>query len=226
MARDLRDEAGIPDRQLAVLANPVDVEGLRAIAQKSTPSGTGQKSDSSSPHLLAVGRLAHEKGIDLLLRALVTVREELPGVHLAIVGDGPERPALEALSRDLRLDSAVLFLGDVDSPCAWFPNASLFVLPSRHDSMPNALLEAAACGLPIVAMPASQGLVELLREQPAVWLAEEVTATALSSVILHALGQLRHTQRFPHPFIEQFRLQRSLDAYEDMIDATLRERPL
>jgi glycosyltransferase involved in cell wall biosynthesis len=92
--------------------------------------------------------------------------------------------------------------------------------------MPNALLEAAACGLPIVATPASQGLVDLLQNQPGVWLANEITAPALAAALLYALGQLLSAERFPHSFIEPFGLQPAIDAFEDLIDSTLRERPL
>jgi glycosyltransferase involved in cell wall biosynthesis len=222
MAKDLSDEINIPEMQLAVLANPVDVEHLRTTCQRSSQLDTG----SAGPHLLAVGRLAREKGFDLLLHALVTVREAQPGVQLQITGEGPEESALKALCSQLGLESAVHFLGHVDRPCTWFSHATLFVLPSRQDAMPNALLEAAACGLPIVALSASQGLMDLLRNQPGVWLAEDITSQALSDTLLHAIGQLRPAQRFPHPFIEQFTLQHAIGAYEGLIDATLRESPL
>jgi glycosyltransferase involved in cell wall biosynthesis len=172
-----------------------------------------------------VGRLAVEKGFDLLLRALTPVRKALPGVQLLIAGTGPEESSLKALCSQLGLGSAVSFLGHVDHPCAWFSDATLFVLPSRQDAMPNALLEAAACGLPIVAMPASQGIVDLVRDQPGVWLAEEITAPGLTVALLQALSQLRPAQRFAHSFIEPFKLQTAIDAYETLIDATLTERP-
>jgi glycosyltransferase involved in cell wall biosynthesis len=222
MAKDLKDAISISEKQLAILVNPVNVENLRATSQSSSQSGTG----SASPHLLAVGRFSVEKGFDLLLHALVAVRKALPGVQLLVAGEGPEEPALKALCSHLGLASAVVFLGHVDHPCNWFSRATLFVLPSRHDAMPNALLEAAACGLPIVATPASQGLVDLLQNQPGVWLANEITAPALAAALLYALGQLLSAERFPHSFIEPFGLQPAIDAFEDLIDSTLRERPL
>jgi glycosyltransferase involved in cell wall biosynthesis len=224
MAQDMRDEIGVPEKQLAVLANPLDVEHLRATSDRS--SRVDQQPISRGPCLLAVGRLAHEKGFDLLLHAFATVHEALPDAQLFITGSGPDELPLKVICRELGLESAVSFLGHVDRPCTWFPEATLFVLSSRQDAMPNALLEAAACGLPIVATPASQGLVELLRHQPGVWLAEEVTAPALSVALLHALHQLSRAQRFPHPFLEPFKFQRAIDAYENLIDTTLRERPL
>jgi glycosyltransferase involved in cell wall biosynthesis len=226
MAIDLRNVCEIHEKQVVVLANPVDVEDLRARSQIHSRSDITHRAGSQDPFLLAVGRLANEKGFDLLLRALVAVRETLPCVQLLIAGNGPEESTLKALCSQLGLGSVVFFLGHVDHPSTRFPDATLFVLPSRQDAMPNALLEAAACGLPIVAMPASQGLVDLVRDQPGVWLAEEITSQALATALLDALHTLRPAQRFPHTFIDQFKLQPTIDAYENLIDATLRERPL
>jgi glycosyltransferase involved in cell wall biosynthesis len=87
--------------------------------------------------------------------------------------------------------------------------------------LPNALLEAAAGGLPIVALPASEGVADLLRGQPGAWLASEVSADALASSLLEALISLSPRQRFGHPFIDQFRIDRAIRAYENLIDAVL-----
>ena len=91
--------------------------------------------------------------------------------------------------------------------------------------MPNALLEAASAGLPIVAMPASAGLTELLHGQPGVWLAAEITAEALAASLLAALQALRPGERFAHPFVEAFSLDRAIPAFERLIDQTIAERP-
>jgi glycosyltransferase involved in cell wall biosynthesis len=100
----------------------------------------------------------------------------------------------------------------------------MFVLSSRHEGLPNAMLEAAAGGLPIVALPASEGLVDLLREQPGVWLAPEISSDSLASSLLRALEALQPGQRFLHAFIEEFRIERAVQAYEDLIDSVLKER--
>jgi glycosyltransferase involved in cell wall biosynthesis len=115
----------------------------------------------------------------------------------------------------------VRFAGHVAEPRTLYPGASLFVLSSQHEGMPNALLEAAAAGLPIVATPASPGLVELLRAQPGVWMATEASAPALAAVLLHALASLAPEQRFAHAFIEPFRADRVIAAFSVLIDATI-----
>ena len=218
MAEDLIRETGVSAKRVAVLPNPIDVDGIRAAAREPNSwRGPG-------PHLLAVGRLAPVKGFDLLLRAMAMVHDRFPNADLLIAGAGAEEAALIRLSVELGLERAVRFAGEVSRPWAYFAGASLFVLSSRHEGLPNALLEAAAGGLPIVATPASQGLVDLLRGQPGVWIAQATTAEALTRSILSALHSLSPGQRFPHPFIEQFSLTRSIQAYERLIDTRLKER--
>jgi len=216
MADDLAQLAGISKVRLAVLPNPVDIEAIRRSIPATSP-GPG-------PHLLAIGRLAKVKGFDLLIRALLLVRGSYPNADLTIAGAGPEEDPLKMLAVDLSLRDAVRFVGHVDRPSAFFAGTTLFALSSRHEGLPNALLEAAAAGLPLVATPASGGVLDLLRGQPGAWLAAEVSAEALADSLLAALVALSPGQRFPHPFVEQFSLQRAIPAYEQLIESAVRER--
>lgn len=224
MANDLAKELAIEPDRIAVLPNPFDVDGIRAaMLRGSALERSPFQWTGAGPHLLAVGRLSREKGFDLLLQAFHSVRDSFPTAGLLIAGAGPEEAALKAQCHALGLESAVHFAGYVDHPFRYFPGASVFVLSSRHEGMPNALLEAAAAGLPIVALPASDGLVDLLRGQHGTWLAREVSSAALAATLLQALAAVKPGQRFTHPFIEPFRMDRAIHAYEDLIDATIRE---
>jgi glycosyltransferase involved in cell wall biosynthesis len=220
MADDIARELRIEQSRLVVLPNPVDVAEIRRSIRLHSAALTVSRSNTG-PLLLALGRLSPEKGFDLLLRAFASVRREFCDASLLIAGTGPEEVKLRALCRALALDSAVRFAEPVDRPWTLFPAATLFVLPSRHEGMPNALLEAAAAELPIVALPASGGIVDLLRAQPGVWLAPEVSADALAASLLAALGALRPGERFDHPFVESFRMERAIGAYEKLIDQML-----
>lgn len=185
MAGDLAQATGVGSERIAVLPNPVDTRAIR-IASAGPARWTGP-----GPHLLAVGRLSQEKGFDLLLSAFSVVRYQFPNADLVIAGAGPEESTLKARCSTLGIDRAVYFPGYVDSPYVFFPGATLFVLPSRHEGMPNALLEAAEAGLPIVATPASGGVADFLSERAQAWLAREITAAALADTILKALRELR-----------------------------------
>jgi len=220
MAQEVSEFTGIPLDSLVVLHNPIDVEGIRSTSHHCAAEWNGP-----GPHLLAVGRFSREKGFDLLLRTFATVKLRFPTADLAIAGEGPEKAALERLREMLGLNRAVRFLGLVGTPAIHFPGAALIVASSRSEGMPNALLEAAAGGLPIVSLPASEGLVELLMGQPGVWLAREISADALAESILAALGALCPGERFPHPWIDQFRLERAIPAYERLFEVRSRMRP-
>jgi glycosyltransferase involved in cell wall biosynthesis len=217
MATELARFAGV-GQKLRVLPNPVHVDELRAemYAAPNHWSGPG-------PHLLAVGRLAQEKGFDLLLHALAKVRTRFPCADLTILGEGREKPVLELLVWVLGLRSAVRLAGHVDQPSDWFSGATLLVLSSRHDAMPNALLEAAAAGLPIVATPASEGVVELLRDQPGVWLTTDTSAEGIAAAIEDALNALEAGRRFSHRWVEAFHQDRAIAGYEALIEEQLAE---
>ena len=98
-----------------------------------------------------VGRLSHEKGVDVLLRAWPLLLARVPGTELLLAGDGPARPALEGLVLELGLTRSVHLLGAVTAPEEVLRAADAAVLPSRTEGLPVALLEAMASGLPVVA---------------------------------------------------------------------------
>lgn len=216
MALDLARQSGVRKARLRVLPNPVDGDSIHAVSVAATSPWIGP-----GPHLLAVGRLAHEKGFDLLLKAFHRLRLQFPTADLVILGAGPEQRALEHLSRALQLESSARFAGQETHPARYFPGASLFALASRHEGMPNALLEAGFGGLPIVAVPSSGGVVDLLLGQPGVWLASEISSDALAVSLVAALRSLKTGDRFPHPWVDPFRLEPALRRYEALIDETL-----
>jgi glycosyltransferase involved in cell wall biosynthesis len=220
MARDLRDSFSIPESLLGILPNPIDTDAIN-LAIPALPDAW----PDTGPHLLAVGRLSPEKGFDVLLKSLAIVRKRFPSADLLIAGSGSEEPALKALSRMLSLDSAVRFVGHVAAPAAYFPGATFFVLSSRHEGLPNALLEAAAAGLPIVSTPASDGLVELIRQHPGVWIAAAPTVEALADTLTKALNAVEHGRRFHHSFIAPFCLRSAIAAWEELIDRFLADAP-
>ena len=98
--------------------------------------------------ILSVGRLSHEKGQADLIRAFSSLRDR---ARLVIVGDGPDRSSLERLTRTLGLEDAVTFAGLRANVAPFYAMTDVFVLPSLSEGSPNALLEAMACSLPVVA---------------------------------------------------------------------------
>jgi len=144
IASDLRARAPeVADTRLEIIPNPVDVTALRARAASTSPPVQG-------PYALYLGKLAPNKGTSHLVDVVERARLDWP---LVIVGDGPDRAAIEAEAR--RSGRDVRFVGWVDQQqtTAWLAHASLLIFPSRGpESLSRVLLEASALGVPIAAM--------------------------------------------------------------------------
>jgi glycosyltransferase involved in cell wall biosynthesis len=112
--------------------------------------------------LLCVARLVEQKGQDILLRALPAVRAAAGPIVLTLLGDGPERARLQSLAASLGIAEAVRFGGVVPDVAPYLAEATVFVLPSRYEGMPLALLEAMAAGVPVVAsaVPGNRDVVQ------------------------------------------------------------------
>ncbi len=142
---------GVPERRAHYLPNFVGDFFGAAPADLPTPPGMRR--------LLAMGRLHANKGFDIALRALAL----LPGAHLSIAGEGPERAALETLARELGVAERVAFLGWRGDIGALLAACDAFVCSSRHEPLGNIVLEAWSASRPVVAA-AAQGPSELITD--------------------------------------------------------------
>ena len=125
----------------------------------------GAASARGSPHrLISLGRLSHQKGYDLLLRSFAALAGKQPDWQLIIYGEGPERARLERLRAESGYAERICLPGLTTDSLGVLRQASLFVLPSRFEGYPNALLEALGCGLPVVATASPGGTVEILAD--------------------------------------------------------------
>ncbi len=217
MAEDLATNFHLDRKRMIVVPNPIDIAVLRrqSLAQHAalaTPASLPWR--TASFRLIAIGRLSDEKGHDLLLNAFAQALAKHPAAQLAILGDGSRRPSLLALRNQLRIEDSVLFPGFQDDVAPWLSTADLFVQPSRIEGMPNALLEAAASGLPLVATPSSDGLVHMLRHAPGTWLAQDISADALAAAMLAAMDTLRQQPRYEHDFLRPFDLPLAIAAWQ------------
>jgi glycosyltransferase involved in cell wall biosynthesis len=137
--------------------------------------------------VVCVGRLSPEKDQRTLLRAM-TLLPPNTNARLALVGDGPERPALEAFTQRHGLADHVVFAGHVADPFAWMMRARVAVCASIYEGLGNAIIEALACGTPVVSTDCPYGPREILQGGRYGTLTPVGDAAAMASAIEVALA--------------------------------------
>ncbi|MEL6927023.1 MAG: glycosyltransferase [Cyanobacteria bacterium J06600_6] len=159
VSRDLEQCLGLKPESVRVLHNPVVNEDL--IAQSQADLDHPWFAADTPPVFLAVGRLSPQKDFPNLLKAFALVREH-KSARLMILGEGEDRSALESMIKDLGITNDVLLPGFVSNPYAYMRHASCFVLSSRQEGLPTVLIEAMACGCPVVSTDCPSGPDEIL----------------------------------------------------------------
>lgn len=210
MHQDLVRSFGFPDAQAITINNPVDAERIRTLAQQPMEQALAQPGRTV---LVAAGRLEPQKGFDLLVDALALLAD--PSLQLFVLGEGDAGTALQAQVRAKSLESQVRFVGFQANPYAWIARADAFVLSSRFEGFPNVVLEALACGTPVIATPAPGGVRELLGGRPECVIAEAITAEALADAIRTWLAGSR--QRVPADAIVPYQAKRIVGRYEQVL---------
>jgi glycosyltransferase involved in cell wall biosynthesis len=210
---DLVDNFNCPAAKAVVIHKPVDIPRIRRLAAEPLPKETAYETGNQAQsliHLVAAGRLAPEKGYDLLIQALALCAD--PRLRLTILGEGPLRASLEHLARQYDVEGQVSFVGFQKNPYQFFARAHAFVLSSRFEGFPNVVLEALACGVPVIATPAPGGLREILDGVTGCILAESVSAPALAAAIKQWLEG--GTSRVSGDAVARFSLANAIGRYE------------
>jgi len=160
VAGDLATATALPRERIRVLANPVVSPELFTLA-RAAPDHPWF-APGHDPILLGVGRLTAQKDFATLIRALALVRRAVRA-RLVILGEGEDRPALNVLIRSLGLEDSASLPGFVRNPFAYMARADAFVLSSQWEGLPGVLIQALACGVPVIATDCHSGPREILR---------------------------------------------------------------
>lgn len=139
--------------------------GMASIVPNPVVLPTGWTCRRNGSRVVAVGRLEPVKGFDLLIRTFAGIAPAHPDWTLTIWGEGPERANLERIRTELGLDDRVSLPGVTSTPGAWIETADVFVLTSHYEGWPNALAEAMAAGIPVVALDCPHGPSEMIRHR-------------------------------------------------------------
>ncbi len=178
-----------PDRN-TVIPNGIAPTVIESVDKRDVRRGIGVK--NGGPLLLSVGRLVYQKGHEYLVHAMPRILGRYPDTKAVICGEGALRSALERQISELGLEDCVKLLGNRNDISQYLASADVFVLPSRWEGLPVALLEAMAAGLPVVATRV-EGVDEVVENERQGLLVPPQDSNALAEALLQLIGdpQLR-----------------------------------
>ena len=180
-------QVGMPPEKMHVMRNGVDLQRFQLLPRQAMRAQLGLQ---GSPVLLTVGNLHEHKGQHLVLEAFAQLRSRYPLASLYIVGQGPDREALEHRAVELNLADHVHLVGTVPNAelARWYSAADVLLLASSREGWPNVLLEAMACGTPVVATRVG-GVPEIVQTPLVGRVVAERTAGALALAVEGLLTQ-------------------------------------
>jgi glycosyltransferase involved in cell wall biosynthesis len=184
VAEDLVAGFGVDRASIRVVPNPVDLDAVAAAARE--PIVAARAADWQPPVIVAAGRLADVKNYPLLIEALALLRRRVPA-RLFILGQGDEERAIRALVTARGLDGAVVLCGFERNPWKFIARADVFALTSRYEGFGNVLVEAMACGVPVVATRSS-GTSDIVRDGVDGLLVDRHEPEAVAAALERVLG--------------------------------------
>ncbi len=219
LAGDLGEVFGLPAAKIAVIPNGVDVDRIASLADE--PVEHPFLRDPAVPVILGVGRLSRQKNFEALLRGFALARAARP-LRLLILAPGEEgrRQRLKRLAARLGVAEAVAIEGFAPNPFPYMRRAGVLALTSRWEGASNVLLEALACGCPVVAVRAPTGIAEVLGEGEIGPLVPPHDDRALAEALLARLADPRHGDRL-RAHAGRYALSRTLDAYVAVLSEEL-----
>lgn len=205
---DLYKWIGLPQGKVRTIYNPVVTTELPALAAAPIPHSWLMPGKPSV--ILGVGRLTAQKDFASLIRAFAAVRKNRP-CRLVILGEGELRGALEALVKELGVSDDVLMPGFHNNPFAWMSRSAVFVFTSIFEGLGGALIQAMACGIPVISTDCPSGPSEILENGK--W--GRLVPVGDVSALVRAIGQTLDDDT--HPDVRQraayFSDKRSTDDY-------------
>ena len=208
VAEDFSSYTGIPLEMVRVIHNPVIIPGLEERCR--TPVDHPWLEPGQPPLILGVGRLTYQKNFELLIRAFSQVQHRLHS-RLLILGEGEARPALEALVAELGLGQYVSMPGNVENPQAYMSKAGVMVLSSRSEGLPTVLIEAMACGCPVISTDCPSGPHEILDGGRFGFLVPPGDREKLAQAIERSLAG--ETPKPTREWLDQFELDQVIEQY-------------
>lgn len=219
VADDILEVTKIPGGRVHRIYNPILPVRTEFENKNKAPVEHPWLQGKSPPMILAVGRLTTAKDYPTLLRAFSQLRQKR-NANLIILGEGEKRAALEGLVSELGLSECVSLPGFEENPYAYMTRASVFVLTSAWEGLSNVLVEALACGTPVVATDCKYGPAEILENGKYGILVPVGDEDAISNALLETID-LQHDRTILLQRSQDFSLETAVKKYLDLFGSIL-----
>jgi len=207
MADEVIRSSALSRERVRVIYNPVAEQNV----------GVGMERAKDGLRFIAVGRLAPEKRLDLVIRAFAILLRKYTNAILTIIGDGPCRNPLERFANARGLQQSVEFLGFQENPFRCVPQQSALVLASEYEGLPNVVLEALSVGLPVVAVTCPGGLLEIFETTNRIKLVAEASPIALARAMADIAVRFPERELPGDRFWRRFGMPVAVQQYEQLL---------
>ncbi len=210
MKIDLMKTYALEKSDIVVINNPIDIDKIDRILQKKDKT----LFDKEKINLVTAGRLKPVKGFDTLLKAMSKLESKF---HLTILGEGDEENNLKNLAQELNITGRISFLGFQGNPYSYMEEADLFILSSRYEGFPNVVLEANACGTPVVAFDCPGGTGEIIENGINGFLVECGNIDQLANKIIQAIKYPWDKEKIINLIESKYDVRHIVKKYEEVL---------
>jgi len=216
--RHLNGDFGVDAKTIYLIPNGIDLDRFVMTDEQKRRDMRKKWHVNSGQVIGIIARLSDVKGIDILIKAMPRVLKEIPAAHLMIVGQGPQESYLKKLTKDLSLTAHVRFENTVNQTEELLPIFDVFVMPSLMEGLGLSVMEAQACGIPVIASRVG-GLVDLIEDGTSGYLVDSHDPASLA----HRIIEVLKNPYSAHAMAEQARL--NIEQYfsaQGMVSETLK----
>ncbi len=216
--RVLQHDFNVESEKTRTIYNSISLEAIREKSQEEIEHPFFK--DKNAEVIISAGRLVEQKRFDRLLIGFSLVREKQDSVFLIILGKGELRKELESLAAKLKVSKWIDFVGFKSNPFAWISKADIFVLSSNYEGLPMVLLEAMACGTPVISTDCPSGPKEIITNGKNGILVPPADEEALARAMLTLLKNESLRKKLSEEGIkraEDFRMEKILPQYEELL---------
>lgn len=214
MTFDLINYTNIDPFKITEINNPVDMKYIDRKLKNSTEIVLPYKKENYN--LLCVGRLTYQKGYDLIIDVMSLLKNK--NIKLYILGDGPDKEKLNEQIKINNLEDTVFLLGKVNNPYIYMKQTDLFILSSRFEGFPNALLEAGACGTYSICNDSYGGINEIIQNNINGNIISFKNKEAVARLIYEKILEKHDSKKIKESILNRYSLKIILGKYEKFLE--------